>query len=172
MFARLLRIVGSGLACAVGAVPGVFYYATEVVGPVASFALILLGGFIGLALTLPGVSTWRVIRGVASVTPLFVPLAALLDALEESEREPSPDEEPPVEAVPDGPDLRWLTATVRALAEGIRADGATDRLPILADALEEAGCDDEEILRHCRQPERVEGSSWVVEFLLRGKRSN
>jgi hypothetical protein len=39
-------------------------------------------------------------------------------------------------------------------------------MPILADALEESGCEDEDILRHCRQPgEHVRGC-WVVDLLL------
>ncbi len=40
---------------------------------------------------------------------------------------------------------RWRTETVRLLADGIDADQAFDRLPILADALEEAGCDHAEL---------------------------
>ena len=39
-------------------------------------------------------------------------------------------------------------------------------LPILADALEEAGCDDEDILGHCRSDgEHVRGC-WAVDLLL------
>ncbi len=44
----------------------------------------------------------------------------------------------------------WRTETAVALAAGIYADRAFDRLPILADALEEAGCDDADVLTHCR----------------------
>jgi hypothetical protein len=59
----------------------------------------------------------------------------------------------------------WLTPNVVGLANGIYDDRAFDRLPILADALEEAGCDDEEILLHCRRPgEHVRGC-WVVDLL-------
>jgi hypothetical protein len=47
-------------------------------------------------------------------------------------------------------DPSWLTSTVVALARGIDADAAFDRLPILADALEDAGCADEDVLAHCR----------------------
>jgi hypothetical protein len=47
-------------------------------------------------------------------------------------------------------DPAWRTPTVRKLAEAIYADRAFNRLPILADALEEAGCDDAEVLAHCR----------------------
>jgi hypothetical protein len=39
-------------------------------------------------------------------------------------------------------------------------------MPILADALEDAGCSDAAILAHCRQPgEHVRGC-WVVDLLL------
>ncbi|WP_238602581.1 hypothetical protein [Fimbriiglobus ruber] len=44
----------------------------------------------------------------------------------------------------------WSTSTVVSLAEGIYAEKAFDRLPILADALQDAGCDNENILSHCR----------------------
>jgi hypothetical protein len=60
----------------------------------------------------------------------------------------------------------WLTSTVFALAQGIYADRAFDRMPILADALQDAGCDNEEILNHCRQPgEHVRGC-WAIDLLL------
>lgn len=61
----------------------------------------------------------------------------------------------------------WLTETVVALATGIAANSAFDRLPILADALEEAGCDDEEILSHCRGRKPHECGCWVVDLVLK-----
>ena len=67
---------------------------------------------------------------------------------------------------PVSAELRWLSATTAALAQAIYADRAFDRLPILADALEDAGCDNREILDHCRQPgEHVRGC-WVVDLVL------
>lgn len=60
----------------------------------------------------------------------------------------------------------WLTRVVAALAVTVYDDGAFDRLPILADALEDAGCTNADILNHCRQPgEHVRGC-WVVDLLL------
>jgi hypothetical protein len=60
----------------------------------------------------------------------------------------------------------WRTSNVTALAQAIYDDRAFDRLPILADALEDAGCDNADILNHCRQPgEHVRGC-WVVDLLL------
>ncbi|MCE9562761.1 MAG: hypothetical protein K8U57_12005 [Planctomycetes bacterium] len=45
-------------------------------------------------------------------------------------------------------DPSWRSSTAVALARGIDAEGAFDRLPILADALQDAGCEDEELLAH------------------------
>jgi hypothetical protein len=60
----------------------------------------------------------------------------------------------------------WLTPTVLALADGIYSDRAFDHMPILADALQDAGCDNEDVLNHCRRPgEHVRGC-WVVDLLL------
>lgn len=63
----------------------------------------------------------------------------------------------------------WLTlsnGTVVKLAQAIYSAPAFDRLPILADALEEAGCANADILAHCRQPgEHVRGC-WVVDLIL------
>jgi hypothetical protein len=60
----------------------------------------------------------------------------------------------------------WLTSNVTALAQSIYDERAFDRLPILANALEDAGCDNADILNHCRQPgEHVRGC-WVVDLLL------
>jgi hypothetical protein len=59
--------------------------------------------------------------------------------------------------------LAWNNGTVRQLAQRIRATGETVLLPVLADALEDAGCADAALLDHCR--EEVERPSWVVELL-------
>jgi hypothetical protein len=67
---------------------------------------------------------------------------------------------------PAAVDPRWRTSTVLALADGIYADRAFDRLPILADALEEAGCDSEAILAHCRDDGPHVRGCWVVDLLL------
>src|SRR5262249_18204535 len=46
----------------------------------------------------------------------------------------------------------WLTTNVVSLAQAIYDDRAFERMPILADALEDAGCDSADILNHCRGP--------------------
>jgi hypothetical protein len=59
-----------------------------------------------------------------------------------------------------------LSQTVAKLARMIYNERAFDRLPILADALEESGCTNPEILQHCRtQGEHVRGC-WVVDLVL------
>jgi len=60
----------------------------------------------------------------------------------------------------------WQTTTVMSLAEGIYTDRAFDRLPILADALEDAGCTDAAVLEHCRQPGEHARGCWVVDLVL------
>jgi hypothetical protein len=63
-------------------------------------------------------------------------------------------------------DTKWQTETVLALAKAIEAEDAFDRLPILADALEESGCDNIELLRHCRECERHGPWCWVLRTVL------
>ena len=46
----------------------------------------------------------------------------------------------------------WNDATVPRIARGIYDEHAFDRLPILADALLDAGCDDEDLMAHLRAP--------------------
>jgi hypothetical protein len=63
-------------------------------------------------------------------------------------------------------DPAWFTPTVVALANGIYADRAFDRMPILADALEEAGCDNADVLLHCRGDSPHVKGCWVVDAVL------
>jgi hypothetical protein len=62
-------------------------------------------------------------------------------------------------------DPAWRTSDAVALARGIATDGAFDRAPILADALQDAGCADADVLGHLRSgsPDRAR---WVVDLLL------
>jgi hypothetical protein len=62
--------------------------------------------------------------------------------------------------------LAWNNATIRKLARSIYDERRFTDLPILADALEEAGCTDNAILKHCRNGgEHVRGC-WVLDLLL------
>jgi hypothetical protein len=60
----------------------------------------------------------------------------------------------------------WLTSTVLTLARGIYDERAFDRMPILADALQDAGCDNDDILTHCRGAGPHVRGCWVVDLVL------
>jgi hypothetical protein len=64
--------------------------------------------------------------------------------------------------------LGWNGGTVEKLARGIAEAQAFEQMPILGDALEDAGCTDPAILEHCRRPGRHLHGCWVVD-LLTGK---
>jgi hypothetical protein len=62
--------------------------------------------------------------------------------------------------------LAWNDAAIPKMARSIYEARTFDRLPLLADALEDAGCADAGLLAHCREPgEHVRGC-WVVDLLL------
>jgi hypothetical protein len=60
----------------------------------------------------------------------------------------------------------WRTDTVLALARGMYVSRDASALPILADALQEAGCDNEDILRHCRSEGPHVRGCWVCDLVL------
>jgi hypothetical protein len=63
-------------------------------------------------------------------------------------------------------DPDWRTPTVTSLGAAIDSEKAFNLLPILADALEDVGCDDRDVLDHCRSGgEHVRGC-WVVDLVL------
>jgi hypothetical protein len=62
--------------------------------------------------------------------------------------------------------LAWNDGIIPNLARGIYDENAFDRMGILADALEEAGCTDSEMLTHCRQGGGHIRGCWVVDQLL------
>jgi hypothetical protein len=66
-------------------------------------------------------------------------------------------------------DAAWLASNggvVTSVARWIDETGAFDDLPILADALEEAGCLDVDVLRHCREKGPHVRGCWVVDLIL------
>jgi hypothetical protein len=66
-------------------------------------------------------------------------------------------------------DLSWLAwngGAARKLAASIQAERRFGDLPVLADALEEAGCTSEDILRHCRDGGEHALGCWVIDLLL------
>jgi hypothetical protein len=63
-------------------------------------------------------------------------------------------------------DKRWRTDTAVALAQHMYESRDFGVMPILADALQEAGCDSEDILVHCRGPGPHVRGCWVVDLVL------
>ncbi len=66
-------------------------------------------------------------------------------------------------------DPSWLSANGNLalhLAQTIRDERRFLELPVLADALEEAGCAEESLLSHCRDPGGHAGRCWAIDFLL------
>lgn len=60
----------------------------------------------------------------------------------------------------------WQTPEVVALSKAIYDERSFDRLPVLADVLEEAGCQAPQILGHCRQPGVHARGCWVLDLVL------
>jgi hypothetical protein len=63
-------------------------------------------------------------------------------------------------------DPSWLTSTIVSLTEGIYSERAFDQLPILADALQDAECENEDVLDHCGGPGPHMRGCWVVDLVL------
>jgi hypothetical protein len=69
----------------------------------------------------------------------------------------------PFRPVSPGP---WVKPAAVSVAQDIydRRDFAA--LPLLADLLEEAGCPEQSVLDHCRQPGEHARGCWVVDLVL------
>jgi hypothetical protein len=60
----------------------------------------------------------------------------------------------------------WRTPAVVGLANVIYEEQSFNLLPILGDALEDAGCDQADLLEHCRSGGAHARGCWVVDLLL------
>jgi hypothetical protein len=60
----------------------------------------------------------------------------------------------------------WNEGLIPKMAQAISAERTFDHLPILADALEEAGCTDTALLEHCRGPGPHVRGCWVLDRIL------
>ncbi|MCE9561742.1 MAG: hypothetical protein K8U57_06765 [Planctomycetes bacterium] len=61
----------------------------------------------------------------------------------------------------------WRTSDVVAIATGIYDCRDFSAMPILADALQEAGCDNDDVLNHCRDANGVHvRGCWVADLIL------
>ena len=64
-------------------------------------------------------------------------------------------------------DAAWRTSDVLLLAQGIYTGRAFDRMPILADALQDAGCDSDDLLSHLRDTAAVHvRGCWALDLVL------
>jgi hypothetical protein len=63
----------------------------------------------------------------------------------------------------------WRTENVLQVANHVEATGDFQVLPILADALEDAGCTRDDVLRHCRCGEPHARGCWALELVLHGR---
>jgi hypothetical protein len=64
-------------------------------------------------------------------------------------------------------DPEWRTSTAVAIAKGMYDTRDFSAIPILADALQDAGCDNEDVLNHCRAADGVHvRGCWVVDLVL------
>ena len=62
--------------------------------------------------------------------------------------------------------LIWNDGTIQKIARTIYEERAFDHLPVLADALEDAGCANAHILGHCRGAGPHVRGCWVVDLML------
>jgi hypothetical protein len=62
--------------------------------------------------------------------------------------------------------LTWLTPAVVALARHVYESGDFTPMATLADALQDAGCDNDEVLDHCCNPGPHARGCWVVDLVL------
>ena len=61
----------------------------------------------------------------------------------------------------------WRTTTSVQLARGMYESQDFSAMPILGDALQDAGCDNDEVLNHCRDPQGIHvRGCWVVDLVL------
>ncbi|MCE9561747.1 MAG: hypothetical protein K8U57_06790 [Planctomycetes bacterium] len=61
----------------------------------------------------------------------------------------------------------WRTTTALSLAQQMYESSDFSAMPILADALQDAGCDNTDILNHCRDANQVHvRGCWVVDVVL------
>ncbi len=60
----------------------------------------------------------------------------------------------------------WRTSTAIAVAQQMYKSRDFSAMPILADALQDAGCDSGDVLAHCRGPGPHVRGCWVVDLVL------
>lgn len=59
-----------------------------------------------------------------------------------------------------------VSAEALAIARAIRTEANFSLMPILADALDDAGCPDAELVAHCREPRQHRPGCWALDAVL------
>jgi hypothetical protein len=67
---------------------------------------------------------------------------------------------------PLAPQPAWLTEEVKLLTQEMYRDRLFNRMPKLADALASAGCQDADVLDHCRGSGPHVRGCWVIDLLM------
>jgi hypothetical protein len=62
--------------------------------------------------------------------------------------------------------LNWNSGLLVSMARTMYDSGDFMDMPILADAVEEAGCTNTDILNHCPQPGEYVRGCWVIDLIL------
>lgn len=103
-------------------------------------------------------------KGLRELVKLVTEGTEPLDKLE-LRRKPVPKVHRPPPTLP--PLMQsWLTSDVLALARQMYESRDFSAMPILADALQDAGCDNPDVLNHCREPGVHVRGCWVVDLVL------
>jgi hypothetical protein len=132
----------------------------------AAFALVIPGGYASAEQTLEYViSALRVERGIDSWRDAERPEVQAIRSLHcHFVREIFGNLFRPISLNPFW--LSWKDRTLPKLAQAIYDERRFEDMPILADALEDAGCADAAILSHCRGPGPHVRGCWVLDLLL------
>lgn len=73
---------------------------------------------------------------------------------------------PPATPGKSSPSRSWITPALLEMAQGIYDQRSFRLLPVLADALEEAGCPDGELVAHLRRPAEHVRGCWALDIIL------
>jgi hypothetical protein len=112
-----------------------------------------------------GFTTWETCRSAAEALAKSIPWAAARQIQAELFRDLFGNPFRPSPPLPSAV-MAWNDRVAQRIAEGIYKDHAFERLPVLADALEDARCTDPNILEHCRGSGPHARGCWVIDLLL------
>jgi hypothetical protein len=144
--------------------------ATTAAAPLAWLGLLIFQPHVPARRLVPSAVTYLRHREAAADA---IPLLSLAEQLLAPDQEvPHPGQAEILRCVAGNPfrrsrfDPAWHTSDVRAIAAGVYADAAFDRLPILADAFQDAGCTAARLLAHLRSGGPHARGCWAVDLVL------